>query len=278
MSVLALLNKNIKDNKTILIILVIIAICLMYYQFIYMTNHIEGFADPTPTPTGTPKQMLKNIFFINNFPKQNFEKVWEGQMENNKYVSFWQRNDNINYYSPIGQIAIINDVPASINDIDQNIFKGIGLLVKGGKPAADFEKIWENSRNRNQEPMTVWKVIPPEGYIALSDIVVKGYEKPDKYIISCLPKEIVSNKGIINNYIWKSPTPVNKTSTGEDVSPPNSVSFWNMGEYGFFFAKDSYEIPNNRADKIFTINEDILNNQEEDPDDSATYLKVTLQI
>ncbi len=280
MSVLELIKKNIKANKTVLIILVFIVISLMYYQFMYMKFNTEGFTNPpsVPTPTGSPKNLFDDIYFINNFPKQNFQKIWEGEMENKRYLSFWQRNDDINYYSPVGQVAIITDIPASINDLEEEVQKGIGFLVKGGKPAADFEKIWENSRHKNQEPMTVWKVIPPEGYVALGDIVVKGYNKPDKYMISCLPKEILSNKGVINNFLWKSPTPVSKTSSGEDISPPNSVSFWSIGEYGFFFAKDSYEMPINRSDKVFTINQDILNNQEEDPNDSETYLKVTLKI
>ena len=279
MAVLSLVNKNIKDNKIILLILVIILVALLYYQFMYMNTNVEGFTvPPTPTPTGSPKNLFNNIYFINNFPKQNFEKVWEGKLENNKYLSFWQRNDDINYYSSVGQIAFLNDIPSSVQDLDQMQQKGLGFLVKGGKPAADFERVWENSRNRDQEPMSVWKIIPPEGYVALSDIVVKGYGKPSPYIISCLPKEIVSNKGIINNFLWKTPTPVDKTSSGEEISPPNSVSFWNIGSYGYFFAKDSYQPPINRSEKVFTINQDILNNQEEDPNDSGTYLKVTLQI
>ena len=92
------IKKNIKDNKVILIILVIILICLIYYQSNYMNKDIEGFVStPNPSSTISPK-LLNNLFFINNFPKQNLKKIWETKMDNGKFISFWMRHDEINYY------------------------------------------------------------------------------------------------------------------------------------------------------------------------------------
>ena len=278
MSVLDIIKKNIKDNKVILIILVIILICLIYYQSNYMNKDIEGFVStPNPSSTISPK-LLNNLFFINNFPKQNLKKIWETKMDNGKFISFWMRNDDINYYSPIGNVAVITNIPASVNDLTREQVLGLTYLVKGGALPIDFEKVWDNSRNREQQPMTIWKVIPPQGYVALSDVIVPGYDKPSTDLITCLPVEAVIPINNLNSALWKTPTPKDKTRDGQDISPPYSGSVWNIGSYGFFFGKDSYDSPNNRIDKIFTIKEDLLNNQEDDPDDSQTYLKVTLQI
>lgn len=280
MSVLSLVNKNIKDNKIILLILVIILVCLLYYQLMYLNKNIEGF-QPTPSSTPSTKssaKLLNSLFFINNFPKQNFKKIWENKLDNGKYISFWIRNDDINYYLPIGNVAVITDIPANINDLSQDQVLGLSYLVKGGAFPTDFEKVWDNSHNREQQPMTIWKVIPPPGYVALTDIVSPGYDKPSTDLITCLPIDAVIQNDSINDALWKTPSPKNKTSDGQDISPPYSGSVWSIGKYGFFFGKDSYDKPNNRNDKVFSIKEDLLNNQEDDPSDSQTYLKVTLKI
>jgi len=275
-------SKNIYLYKKALILLFGILLLLLFIQFILpkiKSNHKEGFVG-APTPSASlSSSILSKIFFINNFPKKNFKKIYEYEMDNKRYISFWSRPLENNYY-PLGQIVVTSEAPATIADITEDEHSGLKYLVKGGSFPLDYEKIWDNKNMTSQTPLSIWRVIPKKNHIAMSDIVVAGFNKPLLSEIKCLPIEILKLNKKINNAVWKNPLPTSKTKDGEDISPPNSLSIWNIGNEnnGFFFAKDSYQKPSNRSDRIYDISAQILNNQEFDPSDGNKILKVTLQV
>ena len=299
-----LVLKNIKDNKIILIGLLILVIILLFIQFIYKKNTTEGFAvTPTPTrttspptrttspptrttspPTRTTSQVTtaerekakSKIFFINNFPKQNLTKIYETKMGDDRYISFWQREVEGEYF-PLGQVAITTNESATIANLDSKI-KGLSYLVKGGSFPIDYEKIWDNKNNAEKQPLSLWKPIPPKGHIALGDIVVSGFDKPPTSIIKCLPLSALNQSKQINQSLWKYPLPRDKTKSGEEISPPGSFSIWDIGEYNFFYVKDSYQRPDNRIDNIYKIDKSIIENQEYDPSDDSKIIKVIMKI
>jgi hypothetical protein len=291
--------KNIKDNKIILVGLLILVLILLFIQFVYKKNTTEGFTvTPTPTPTrsrtptssptSSPTQTAipvsaadrekakRKIFFINNFPKQNFTKIYETKMGDDRYISFWQRITEGDYF-PLGQVAVTTDEPATIADLNSNM-KGLSYLVKGGSFPIDYEKIWDNQNNAEKKPLSFWKPIPPKDHIALGDIAVSGFDKPLTSIIKCLPISALYKSKQINKSVWKYPLPREKTKSGEEISPPGSFSVWDIGEYNFFYVKDSYQRPDNRIDNIYKIDNSMLENQENDPSDDSRIIKVVMKI
>ncbi len=279
------ISQNCRSYKILLVSLFAILLLLLFIQFILpkFQHNKEGFeVRPTPArlPSPTiPSKLLKKIFFMNDFKKSEFKKVYEAEMDDKRYVSFWIR-DSYKSYFPVGQITLTTDVPATIADINENEHSGLKYLVKGGSIPVDFEKIWDNKNDASMTPLSIWKVIPQKDHIAMSDIVVAGFDKPLMSTIRCLPIEVLQLNKKINKAVWKNPLPRSKTKDGEDISPPNSFSIWNIGDEsnGFFFAKDSYQRPANRLDKIYNISDAILNNQELDPSDGQTILKITLKV
>jgi hypothetical protein len=274
MSLFNQIVNNWKRHQIVIIFLILFLVFLVLFQS--STQNREGF-EITPSPSSNiSNKTLSSLFFINNFPKQDFVKIREIKTEDNKFVSFWRREKSQGYF-PIGHIAIKTNAPAGINDLNVNQHACLKYLVKGGMTPVDFEKIWDNKHLNNQEPLSIWKAITPQGYFAMSDIVVDSYDKPNDDIIQCLPTEVLNDNARINDLIFKHPMP---STSEEEVSPMNSVSVWNVGEskYGFFFAKDSYQKPLNRDDRIKTIKSQILNNQEYDPNDNGKILKVTLRV
>ncbi len=286
MSLSTQISKNIKESRNYLIGLIIIFVILLFIQFVlprFKYNN-EGFTVPSPASSSTSStslsDMKKKIFFVSNFPTEKFKKVYETKMGDNRYVSFWSRDDNKDYF-PVGQIAITTDQQATQSDLDQEKHKGLSYLVKGAAFPLDYDKIWDNKSDSSKPPLSIWKVIPPKDHYAMSDLVVAGFEKPLLSEVRCLPKEVLNiNTNGVNMALWKNPFPSNKTKGGEDISPPNSFSVWNIGKEtnGFFFVNNSYQKPTARNDKIFDINPEIINNQETDPEESGKILKVSLKI
>jgi hypothetical protein len=262
---------NWKKYQIHIILLMLFLIFLVFFQKV--TNK-EGFeVTPSPTTTSSTTTQQSSLYVMNNFPKQEFVKIWEGLMEDLNYISFWQRKP-LNGYLPIGQISLVTDAVSSIDDLETSSEGGIKYLVKGGINPIDFEKIWDNKHLTNQTPVSIWKVIPPTNYCFMSDVAVAGFNKPDINNFMCVPKSAVNTSGIINNVLWQNPKPAD----GETLSPPNSVSVWNIGNEGFYLARDSLQKPDNRSDKVFSLKPEIINNQENDPLDTNKPLRITLMI
>jgi hypothetical protein len=286
MSLSTQISKNINQYKYYLIGLIAIFVILLFIQFVLPRFRYHSNVNININSTlnegfeSSMSNIKKKIFFASNFPKNKFKKVYEIKMGDQRYISFWTRDDNKDYF-PLGQIAITTDKPATLDDLDQEKHKGLSYLVKGAAFPLDYDKLWDNKNDSSKPPLSIWKVIPPKDHYAMGDLVVAGFEKPLLSEVRCLPKEVLNiNTNGINMALWKNPFPSNKTKGGEDISPPNSFSVWNIGKdtNGFFFVNNSYQKPTGRNDKIFDINPEIINNQEKDPEESGKILKVSLQI
>ena len=280
------ISKNIYKYKSYLIVLIVIVIILLFIQFILPKFNLnEGFSDnvtstsPSPSSLQSLEKLKKKIFFVNNFPKEKFKKIYETEMGDKRYISFWSRDEDKDYF-PLGQIAITTDNKATINDLDQENHKGLSYLVKGGSFPLDYDKIWDNKKDGSKPPLSIWKVIPPNDHFAMGDLVVAGFEKPLLSEVRCLPNDALEMNKDINMALWKNPFPTNKTNKGVEISPPDSFSIWNIGKKnnGFFFANNSYQKPDGRSNKIFNVKSEIINNQELDPSESGKIIRVTLKV
>ena len=268
---------NWKKYQIHIILLILFLIFLVCFQKVTNKEGFEVTPSPTTassTTTSTTTQQ-SSLYVINNFPKQDFVKIWEGLMEDMNYISFWQRKP-LDGYLPIGQISLMTEVSSNIDDLEAIEQGGLKYLVKGGIIPIDFEKIWDNKHLTDQTPVSIWKVIPPTDYCFMSDVAIAGFNKPDVNNFMCLPKSAVNTDGVINNVLWQNPRP--KEGEDPNVSPPNSVSVWNIGTDGFYLARDSLQKPDNRSDKVFSLKEATINNQENDPSDIGKPLLITLMI
>jgi hypothetical protein len=279
--------KNWKLYQVQIILLIFLFIILTFYQFtitaqskktnMQMQIIREHFASEENS------KKLDNdveIYFMINYPPQDVKKIWETQMGDERYISFWERIPSaITGYFPFGQIAFTSDEKATKDNISLEERPGIQYLVKGGKRPIDYTLVWDNSHNKDEKPISIWRPTPPENYVVMGDVAVASHEKPDPDAIHCLPRSVVENTGNIEGYLWKDPFPTQKTKDEkEDVSPHNSFSLWEIGSYGYFLGRDSYQKPDNLKDKIFKIKDEFLKKQEIDPIDDGKYIELTLKI
>lgn len=275
--------KNWERYQVPIILLIFLFITLTFYQIAIgqsQANKLredklrEGFQNEKDDEESA------DVYFIRNFPAQSIKKLWSTKMNDQRYISFWerQREADLGYY-PVGQIAFSTDEAPSRSDISVDERPGIQYLVKGGKKPIDYVLIWNNSHQPEENPLSIWRPTPPEDHVVMGDVAVAGHEKPDPDAIHCLPKSVVESSGSIEGYLWKDPLPKEKTKDKkEEVSPNNSFSLWEIGKDGFFFGRDSYQRPKNLTDKIFKIKKSALEKQESSPDDAGKYLEVVLQI
>lgn len=213
----------------------------------------------------TKENHHNQIYFNQSIQYHQMEKVSEIKKNDKEYISFWNRKPNIELgYLPLGSLVIKSE--NQINgpkDIGFDKYQGIQILVKNAKSPLDFILIWksQDSPGVPTKPFSIWKIIPPEGYIGMGDIITSGFEKPNKDEYYCLPLEMVEkdNLEFINN---------------DAIYYENGLSIYEIGTMGFFMGTHLKDKPLERKEEIYKIKEASLNNIEIDPLEKNIKLKI----
>ncbi|CAL9326018.1 hypothetical protein SUDANB180_00051 [Streptomyces sp. enrichment culture] len=88
------------------------------------------------------------------------------------------------------------------------------VIARGANPAhemlkqpIDFELIWRDKGSGAKANGSVWRPVPPDGYVALSDVWTDSWDKPSVGSIVCVRKSAVNGhsyvrEGVIGPRIW----------------------------------------------------------------------------
>ena len=146
-------------------------------------------------------------------------------------IHIWRPYKQNNFY-PLGDY---------ITTSNKNNFSSI--LVNGfvAHPV-DYELIWENKGSSDKYKISIWKPIPPDGYISLGNVVNRSYKKPSLKIIKCVGGDYV-NETEIGERLWD-----NKGTTDKDT-----VSIWNIPGHNLFLATPSFFKPNEFDSPVFNV-------------------------
>ena len=179
-------------------------------------------------------------------PRDQIDEPTPG--ERNIVKNEYYKDEQGRYYYPVGSVwsgLIVEDIdgrpdankftPESKETGTGNIGNGPEketILVTGDVvDPIDFIKIW-NSRGDNEGCLdcqeteaTIWRPIPPEGYICLGDIVVEGNAKPDTRettLVKCVPEGCVANIPL-GQKVWDSDRLVKKVFAEDSLTTESSI-------------------------------------------------------
>lgn len=95
------------------------------------------------------------------------------------------------------------------------------------KPPLRFECIWTDRGTGSTLDGSVWRPIPPPGYVALGDVFTKGHQAPQEHHFACVRKTFEGRELVrraeIGNEIWndrKSGGKYGDVSVWEIITPP----------------------------------------------------------
>ena len=148
-------------------------------------------------------------------------------------LTFWRSYKDVdNNFYPMG------DYISTEKNLKMN-----GILVNGfTQHPIDYELIWENKGSSENYKISIWKPIPPEGFIALGCVVNRSYKKPSVKLIKCVGGDYV-NETELGKMVWD-----NKGTTDKDT-----VSLWIIPGYNLFLASPSFFKPNEFDSPVFNI-------------------------
>lgn len=162
-------------------------------------------------------------------------------------VSLWRpstASDALNPFFSLGDIAVnhyrnINQRKVVAVVSDANKVEGTAL-----RPPVDYQLVWHDEGTGARSNASIWRPIPPEGYVAMGLVYGVNYDKPSRHAVRCVREDLVVPSKV-GELIW------NDKGSGST----NDLSAWSItphdapaGEIylapGTFTASNSYARPN----------------------------------
>ncbi|NUT75082.1 Vps62-related protein [Pseudomonas sp. C1C7] len=160
-----------------------------------------------PSPTGQkPPIKLGNLLI--NFTTE-FHRIWDSKGSDSKPGSFWRPTpapDALPGYFPLGDfaapgfdningkiiVAVVCEGPAEDGDTSPD---------KALSAPDDFERVWKDSSSGADADCTVWRPIPPAGYVAMGMVCSNGRDKPLTNTVRCVREDLVVASSV-SREIW----------------------------------------------------------------------------
>ena len=192
--------ENLPKIIIILSLIVLLGLIIRYLQ----NNKVELF---TNSIANVDKQK-----YLANISEEHIEfLLLNVKLGEKKYLTVIHHQP-FNYqnkqFLPIGQLSIITEeeIPQKSNFFTNAIRENESahLCSSINSLPNDYQEIWNSSMmfEPTSTPFSVWRPIPKSGFVSLSDIIVRGMQKPSLDLITCVPVEHTIQLSNINGIIW----------------------------------------------------------------------------
>lgn len=165
-----------------------------------------------------------------------------------KYLSVFQRKEK-DGFKPLGQWIHYSDEKIESKEVPNYFYsehKPLTLMVKHAVEPNGFIPLWDTKNIQalgkyNGPTFSIWRVIAPDGYTAICDLFINGYDKPSINVVECVPNHLLESASY-NNDIFTNGT-------------NNYVICKEVGTHEYFYCSTS-NIPT--KNKILQLKEDSI--------------------
>lgn len=168
----------------------------------------------TEDSVSTPPTQMESIKLDNlliNFTTE-FQQIWNSTgSSHSDPVAFWHPTtapDLLPGYFPVGDVIVPDH--EDINEI-----KVVAVVREADLPSEDpargkalsrpddYVQVWQVSGSPAKKNCTLWRPIPPEGYVALGLVCSTGEQKPSVHAVRCIRADLVIESYIdVGKPIW----------------------------------------------------------------------------
>lgn len=159
----------------------------------------------------TANRQMESIKFDNlliNFTSE-FQQIWDSTGSRSEPAAFWHPTpapDLLPGFFSLGDVV----VPGYENI---NGVKVVAVVREGDSPSEDptrgkalsrpidYEQVWNDSGSGAKKNCTLWRPIPPDGYVALGLVCSMGQEKPSVHAVRCVRADLVI-ESYVGDLIW----------------------------------------------------------------------------
>ncbi len=140
-------------------------------------------------------------------------------------ASFWRPEisaNHLNNYFSLGDVAVegysqINNRKIVAVVSDANAVDGTAL-----RPPERLAAVWNNQGSKGAAEISVWRPIPPAGYVAMGNVCSVGYDSPPLTAIRCVRADLVIASQL-GEIIWNDKgSRANVDFSAWDIIPPEA--------------------------------------------------------
>ncbi|MGY2338896.1 Vps62-related protein [Pseudomonas sp. SDO5532_S415] len=201
------------------------------------------------TTASRPMESIKLDNLLINFTTE-FQRIWDTKGSDSKPATFWRPSpapDLLPGFFPLGDVAA-----SGYDNINGN--KVVAVVCEAEAPSADsakgkalsqpvdFEQVWKDTGSGARKDCSLWRPIPPEGYVTLG-LVCSDHEKPPLNAVRCVRSDLViaSNLG---DLIWDDKgSGAKQNFSGWNIDPPAAAAGEIYFAPGTFVGFNSYTKP-----------------------------------
>ncbi|AMQ85777.1 Vps62-related protein [Pseudomonas glycinae] len=200
-------------------------------------------------------QRMKPIRFGNlliNFTSE-FHRIWDSRGSGSAVGSFWRpapAPDLLPGYFPLGDVAVTgyenvngNRIVAVVREGEP---QGDGPSRSNAlSPPTDYERVWKDANSGAAADCTVWRPIPPPGYVAMGFVCSNGRDKPLLNAIRCVREDLVM-PATVGDLIWDDKgSGARQNFSAWDIEPAQAAAGEIHFAAGTFFGVQSHSKPVN---------------------------------
>lgn len=200
-------------------------------------------------PTGQRAPIKLGNLLI-NFTTE-FHRIWDSKGSSSKPGSFWRPTpapDTLPGYFPLGDFATPGFDNINGNTIVAVVCEGSAedsdpLKGKALSAPEDFERVWKDSSSGADADCTIWRPIPPAGYVALGMVCSNGRDKPLPNTVRCVREDLVVASSV-SNRIWSdSGSGAKQDFSAWAIEPPSAEAGEIYFSPGTFISVNSHSRP-----------------------------------
>lgn len=153
--------------------------------------------DNASLPT-SPMEPIRLDNLLINFTSE-FNRIWNTNGSRAKTAAFWRpapAPDQLPGYFPLGDVVVsgganINGeiVTAVVRESDsQGVDNPRGKALS---PPTDFEQVWKDTGSAAATRTSIWRPVPPTGYVAMGLVCSNDHGKPSVNAVRCVRADLV---------------------------------------------------------------------------------------
>ena len=153
-------------------------------------------------------ESLKVENLLINFTTE-FHRIWDTRGSKAKPGAFWRPTpppDVLPGFFPLGDLAVSGHDNVNGKTVMAVVCEGDPQSEGATKGKAlsrpdDYEQVWKDSGSGSRTDGSIWRPIPPAGYVALGLVCSNNHEKPSLNAVRCVRADLVIASGV-GDVIW----------------------------------------------------------------------------
>ncbi|WP_137804055.1 Vps62-related protein [Pseudomonas sp. G(2018)] len=180
-----------------------------------------------------------------------FNRVLDTKTLRSSTAGFWRpapAPDELPGYFPLGDLAVSGET--NINGL-----RVAAVVRESGSPSADstkgnalsrpddFERVWTDAGSGATTDASIWRPIPPAGYVALGMVCSNDHVKPSLNAVRCVRADLVIASHV-GSFIWSDEgSGARQNFSAWNIEPPTAAAGEIYFAPGTFFGVQSHNKP-----------------------------------